>query len=172
MVNEPCGETIIASQPIRLAQRDEMGVAVQFPDDFRIAAAQRIERMQLAPMQERGAFALDRIEAPVNRRIGRIAETQGDVAEQGEHSRKSGFRNIDDGVAFVGEATVHHLDNLSSLFERGQEASALRPQTVAQRVDRASAAQDRIEFAEKLVVAHLSVAAAPQAVAQYGESLA
>ena len=70
------GETIVVGQPIGLAQRDEMGVAVQFPDDFRIAAAQRIERTQLAPMRERGAFARDGIEAPVNRRIGRIAETQ------------------------------------------------------------------------------------------------
>jgi hypothetical protein len=43
---------------------------------------------------------------------------------------------------------------------------------VAQRVGRASAAPDRIEFAEKLVVAHLGRAAEQQAVTQYGESLA
>jgi len=42
------------------------------------------------------------------------------VAEQGKLSRKSGFRSIDDGVAFVGKAPVHHPDNFSSLFERGR----------------------------------------------------
>src|SRR5262249_56065516 len=94
------------------------------------------------------------------------------MAEQGELSRKGGFRSNDDGVALGGEALVHNLDNLSSLFERGQEASVLRPQTAAQRVGRAFAAPDRIEFAEKLFVAHLRRAAAPQAVAHSGQSLA
>src|SRR6266511_829277 len=63
-------------------------------------------------------------------------------------------------------------DNLTSLFKRGQEASVLRPQTVAQRVGHAFAAPYRIEFAEKLIVAHLRRAAAPQAVAQSSDSLA
>ena len=67
---------------------------------------------------------------------------------------------------------VHHPDNLSSLFERGEEASVLHPQTMAQRVIHAFAAPYRIEFSEKLVVAHLRSAAAPQAVAQSGQSLA
>jgi hypothetical protein len=94
------------------------------------------------------------------------------MAQQGELSRKSGFRSIDDGVALGGEAPVHNLDNIYSLFERGQEASVLRLQTVAQRVSCAFTAQDRIELAEKLFVAHLGRAGAPQAVAQSGDSLA
>src|SRR5215471_619447 len=148
-----------------------MRVAVQFPDDFWIAAVKRIERMQFAPMQERAALAGYRVKAPVNRLIRRITETQTVVAEQRELSRQSVFRGFDDGVAFAAESTVHYLHNLFSILEPGQEGSAFRLQRMDQSVGRVFASPGRLEFMEKLAVAHLMRATGTQSVAQYGEPL-
>src|SRR5262249_22485895 len=97
------------------------------------------------------------------------------MAEQREFSSESGVCRFDDGVAFGGEAPVHHLDYLSPLFERGQETAAPRPHVAAQPVGGLFAcplAPDGMEFARKLRVAHLRRARAPQSVAQFGGPLA
>src|SRR5262245_62690815 len=152
-----------------------MSVAVQFPDDLRIAFALLVEWTQLAPMRERSARARDGIQMPINRRIRRGAELQIGMAEKRESARKRGFRRFDDRVAFCGEALVHHRDDRPPLFERGQKAPGPCPHPMAQQVSRAfagSVAPDWIELVGKLFVAHLRRSRTKQAVANFGESLA
>ena len=96
------------------------------------------------------------------------------MSEQRESSRESDVRRFDDGVAFGRESAVHHLDDPAPLFERGQKPPVPCPQAVAQHIGSAfagSVAPDRIDFAEKLFVAHLCRVRAPKAVAQFGQSL-
>ena len=148
-----------------------MGVAVQFPDDFRIAAAQGIERMQLAPMQERGAFAGDRIEAPVNRRIGQVAETQADVAEQENIPARAASAILMMSSRSSESDSSSPRQSLFAVRARAGSVYSSPADSSAPRVAAHSPRQTGLNSPKKLVVL-ISSRAAQQAVAKFSESLA
>ena len=69
---------LVPRQPVSLTETDEPVVAVQLPDDLAVAYECGVERVESAPVAERGAHLRDRIEMPVHR----IAEGKAPVPEQ------------------------------------------------------------------------------------------
>src|SRR5262249_27257412 len=78
MFGEYVRVSLITVQPIRLAQRHEVLMPIQFPDDLLVADKLGIEIVDLAPMQKRNAFSGYRLKVPLNR----IAKTKVLVAKQ------------------------------------------------------------------------------------------
>src|SRR4030095_4316257 len=104
---------VVSGEPVGLSERDEMHVALDFPENLQIAFADRRDRVNLAPVNEGGQVAGERVEAPVNG----TAEIEVGEAEQVELPRDGLFGARDDRVALAGKASAHRLDNRPALGE-------------------------------------------------------
>src|SRR6185295_19997260 len=112
--DECFSKSFIAGQPICLAERNEMRVTVQFPDNFLITRDVRVEIIDLAPVNERRAFPGCRVEMPIDL----IAKTQIVEAEQIKAPGDRAFGRVEQSLAISGEALLDDLAHLLSIRER------------------------------------------------------
>src|SRR5262249_56842795 len=126
---------MVSGEPVSLSECDEMHVAMDFPENLQVAFADRGDRVNLAPVNERGQVAGDRVEAPVNG----TAEIEIGEAEQIEASREGLFGARDDRLALAGEAPRHHPDNRLALGEGVQKEPASRQPEFSPRLGPSSA---------------------------------
>src|SRR5262245_8581778 len=82
--NKRLSEALVTGKPVCLAERYEMRVTVQLPDNFFIARDQRVQIINPAPVSEGCSFAGRWIQMPVNR----IAEAQFAEAQKIESAAK------------------------------------------------------------------------------------
>src|SRR5262245_43266294 len=147
-----------------------MHVALDFPENLQIAFADRRDRVNLAPVNEGGPVAGERVEMPVNG----MAEIEIGEAKQIERSRDGLLGARDDRVALAGKASVHRLDNRLALGEGVRKEPTSRPQTISQPLSRAFArtvTRSRCELVVEGLVTHLARAGDEETVGQLDELL-
>src|SRR5262245_39326133 len=147
-----------------------MLVALDFPENLQIAFADRPDRVNLAPVNEGGPVAGERVEMPVNG----MAEIEIGEAEQIEPSRDGLLGARYDRVALAGKASVDRLDNHHALGGGVRKEPTSRPQTISQLLSRAFAravTRSHRELAVEGFVTHLARAGDEETVGQLDELL-
>ena len=93
-------ELVVARQPPRLRQRDEMLMAVQLPDDLVIAHRLKIQKRNSIPRRQRTALSMNNIEMPVDFvSIAKAAKSQ-----QAELMAADALRFTNDVLDFCGSS--------------------------------------------------------------------
>ena len=119
MIRQLVDEAALAGEPVSLGKDHPVLVAVELPDDFRVADGFEIKERDLVPRPERGSSAADRIEMPVD--VGAKAEVL--VPEKVEAAIADLLGPVDDPVALLRQAIADDLDQTRHLGRIEEEAT-------------------------------------------------
>ena len=109
---------LLAGEPIGLAERGEVLMAIEFPDDLVVADLGRIEIRDPAPVDQRACRSAHRVEVPIDR----IAEREAAISQKIERAGRDTLRLCYNRSCLIRKLRSNSSERASLIVECREEA--------------------------------------------------